>query len=206
MKSQTTDIHINLNTARGVTAEDGSSLARFERAALTLFTQSSIDTTTTKQIAGAAGLSEGLLYRYTPSKISLAENMFFTIHARLGGLVRDAGRNGATIDEKATAIVNAYIHCADDDWVLFSYHLLTTHRFLHDDRSMDNPVAATEEIIEEAIIAGEIPDGDVVLLAAMVLGIVQQPALHKAFGRIKSPLVAYAPAITRGVISVLHQR
>ena len=75
---------------RGVTAEDGTSLARFERAALSLFVAASVDSVTTKQIAAQAGLSEGLLYRYAPSKQSLAENMFFAQHNRLGTLVRSA--------------------------------------------------------------------------------------------------------------------
>lgn len=198
--------NIDHASTRGVTSEDGSSLARFERAALSLFTTNSIDATTTKQIAAAAGLSEGLLYRYSPSKKALAESMFFVIHARLAGMVREAGKTGNTIDEKTAAIVNAYIQCAEDDWTLFSYHLQNTHRFLHEDASLDNPVAATEEIIYEAMETGEIPKGDVTLISAMALGIILQPALHKVFGRITDKLNTYAPEITRSIISLLHQR
>lgn len=198
--------HFDLDTARGVTAEDGSSKARFERAALILFAAKSIDQVTTKEIAAAAGLSEGLLYRYAKSKHDFAADMFFAIHARLGGLIRTIGAADNTIDEKAAAIVTAYAQCADDDWVLFSYHLLNTHRFLHDDRSMDNPVAATEAIVQEAMETGEIPEGDVVLIAAMVLGAVLQPALHKAYGRVSANLSDFCPAMTQSILAILHQR
>lgn len=192
------------DASRGVTAADGSSLARFERAALTLFARRSIEQVTTREIAAAAGLSEGLLYRYAPSKNDLAANMFFAIHTRLGGLVREIGALRAPIDEKAAAIVEAYARCADDDWTLFSYHLMNTHRFLHDDRSMDNPVAATESIIQDAIDEGAIPPCDVVLTAAMTLGVVLQPALHKAYGRLPGRLTDYCPAMTRAVLAILH--
>lgn len=201
-----TDYHVDPDTTRGVTAQDGSSKARFERAALDLFTARSIDQVTTREIAASAGLSEGLLYRYATSKHDFAADMFFAIHARLGGLVRNIGIAEITIDEKAAAIVAAYAQCADDDWVLFSYHLLNTHRFLHDDRSLDNPVAATESIVQDAMDAGDIPHGDVVVIAAMVLGVVLQPALHKAYGRLTGKLADYCPVMTQSIIAILHQR
>ncbi len=196
---------IDPDTAKGVTAEHGSSLARFERAALILFVSHSIDSTTTKQIAAAAGLSEGLLYRYAPSKIGLAENMFFSIHARLGHLVRAAGKTGDTIEEKARAIVDAYVHCADDDWELFSYHLLTAHRFLGQDKATQNPVDAVEKIISDAMKANQIPKGDTAFITAIALGAVLQPAFHKAYGRLNGNLVSYAPQMTRAVLAILQQ-
>ncbi|MEL6791049.1 MAG: TetR/AcrR family transcriptional regulator [Pseudomonadota bacterium] len=198
-----------VSTIRGVTAVDGSSKARFERAALILFTERSIEQVTTKQIAAAAGLSEGLLYRYAKSKNELAADMFFSIHAQLGGLVRDIGVRTAPLEDKVRDLVMAYAQCADDDWVLFSYHLLNTHRFLGDDKSMDNPVAATEGILQEALDDGELDKeklagGNVTLLAAMVLGVVLQPALHKAFGRLTGPLRDFCPAMTAGILAILH--
>lgn len=196
--------HAPMAAMRGVTAEDGSSKARFERAALTLFAQTSIEHVTTKQIAKAAGLSEGLLYRHAKSKNDLAADMFFAIHARLAELIRTIGIQNKSIDQKAADVVMAYTRCADDDWVLFSYHLLNTHRFLRDDRSSDNPVAATEGILQDAMDRGEIPHSNVILTAGMVLGTVLQPALHKAFGRLDGPLLQYAPEMTQAILSILH--
>ncbi|MFQ5563046.1 MAG: TetR/AcrR family transcriptional regulator [Parvularculaceae bacterium] len=180
--------------------------ANIERAALTLFGARGVDAATTREIAAAAGLSEGALYRHFPSKDALAESLFFDIHVRLTALVREAGRKHAAIDDQARAIVDAYCQTADDDWALFSYHLLTTHRFLPGAPARDNPVAAAEEVVETAMTRGEIPDGDARLVTAMALGVVLQPALHKAYGRIEGSLARHAETLARGVLAVLHQR
>ena len=189
---------------RGVTAEDDTSLARFERAALILFVRSSVDKVTTKQIAAQAGLSEGLLYRYAPSKQSLAENMFFAQHNRLGTLVRNAANGQLTLAQQVDAITKGYCLCADDDWDLFSYHLLNTHRFLTNDKSIDNPVSATEDILKEAMKRGEIESGNATLLGAMALGVVLQPALHKAYHRLEGSLSQFQPIFTRKICTLLE--
>ena len=191
---------------RGVTAEDGTSFARFERSALELFVVQSIDSTTTKQIAAKAGQSEGLLYRYVSSKNVLAENMFFKQHESLASLVRDTSKSAGTINEKAQAIVDAYMQCADDDWTLFSYHILNSHRFLRQDRSIDNPVDAVEDILREAMEKKEIPSGSPVLISSMALGAVLQPAYHKAYGRLEGSLSDYADPIIRSVLAIVYQK
>jgi len=205
-KAQATlDTHSPANM-RGVTAPDGSSFARFERAALSLFTQQSIDSVTTKQIAATAGLSEGLIYRYAKSKMALAENMFFAMHHRLTILIVNAGKTQSDITQKVHDIVKAYIQCADDDWDLFSYHLLNTHRFLQFQETNDDPISAIEGILQDAIERKEIASEDVSLLAAMALGIVLQPALHKAYGRLTHDLTHYTPILITSILNILEAR
>ncbi|MEM8987745.1 MAG: TetR/AcrR family transcriptional regulator [Pseudomonadota bacterium] len=198
---------VNADAARGVIAGDGTLKARIERAALTLFAERGVDGITTKQIAAAAGASEGAIYRHYPSKDALAEALFFTIHDRLTGLVRAAAREGDDISEKAGAIVKAYCKTADDDWPLFSYHALSLHRFLRKgDKKTDDPVKATEDIVKGAMKSGEIPKGDAALLAAMALGVVLQPAAHKAYGLIEGPLSAHTDDFTRAVTAILRRK
>ena len=49
---------------RGVSSVDGTTKARIERAAVILFAEHGVDGVSTKQIAKAAGISEGAIYRH----------------------------------------------------------------------------------------------------------------------------------------------
>ena len=193
---------------RGVTAADGTTKARIERAALILFAQRGVDAVTTREIAAECGISEGALYRHFSGKEMLAQTLFLTIHKRLSTDIRAAGAQHESIDAQAEAVVRAYCQIADDDWPLFSYHLITTHRYLPSpDRPEmsegDSPVAAVEAMIARAIDRGELPPGDVSLKAAMALGVVLQTALHRFYGGIAETLTANQDALTRSVLAVL---
>ncbi len=195
---------------QGVTTGAKGARALIERSALSLFCIRGVDAVTTREIATASGMSEGALYRHYPSKEALAKTMFFAIHGRLAQEVAVAANRASSIEEKARAIVGAYARIADEDWTLFSYHLLTTHRFLpyadrssHDEAKQPNPVAIVEEIVSKAMRAGEIPSGSAALNAAAALGVVLQAALHKIYGRIDGDLSAHQDDLSRAVIAVL---
>ncbi|MCK5747718.1 MAG: TetR/AcrR family transcriptional regulator [Oricola sp.] len=192
----------------GVTAAAGTTKARIERAALALFCLRGVDAVTTREIAAASGVSEGALYRHYPSKEALSETMFFEIHARLAAEVAKAAASADDIEDKARAIVAAYARIADEDWTLFSYHLLTTHRFLpFAERPAPqggvNLVALVEEVVAEAMKNGDLPPGDAAMKASAALGVVLQTALHKIYGRVKGDLRSLEDALGRAVIAVL---
>lgn len=190
----------------GVTAAAGTTKARIERAALALFCARGIDAVTTREIAAASGVSEGALYRHYPSKDALSQTMFFAIHERLAEDVGRAAAGAERIEDKARAITAAYARVADEDWTLFSYHLLTTHRFLpYADKAGEktNIVAIVENVIAAAMENGELPEGDPAMKASAALGVVLQTALHKIYGRVKGDLKSHEPALARAVIAVL---
>ena len=110
---------------RGITATDGTSKARIERAALTLFVEKSIEGVSTKSISEYAGVSEGLLYRHFKSKSDLSRILMKTIHDRLTDLVR--GHMNQPLAAAVSDIVKDYVELADEDWPLFAYHLLYMH-------------------------------------------------------------------------------
>ncbi len=194
---------------RGITAKDGSTKARIERAALLLFAERGVDAVTTREIASACEISEGALYRHFPGKEALAQTLFLAIHTRLSTEVRRAGAQHDSIEAQAKAVVHTYCKIADDDWSLFAYHLITTHRFLPSpDRpeinKEDSPVTAIEAMITQAIKRDELPDGNVALRTSMALGVVLQTALHRFYGGVDGTLTAHRDALTRSVIAVLR--
>lgn len=178
---------------------------KITRAALMLFVARGIAATTTKEIAKAAGVSEGAIYRHYPSKDDLAFRLFEDVHLRLTDLVLDAADGPAPLPEKVERVVAAYCETADRDWLLFTYHLLNQHHLLpRFDNAKLNPVEAVKIIIERAMSEGTIPKGDAEVLTNAVLGVVIQPAISKAYGRWDGDLRDHHPLFVRSICGILN--
>lgn len=167
--------------------------ARVERAALTLFVARGVAETTTREIAMAASIAEGTIYRYFPSKERLALDLFLRHHRALAEALEAAQAGAPTLREKIDAVVACYCEWADRDWTLFAYHLLNQHSFLIQvPEDVPNPVNVVREVIARAMRAGEIPKRNVDLAAASAIGVVMQAATYKVYGRFEGPLAAHA--------------
>lgn len=163
--------------------------ARLERAALTLFVARGVAETTTKEIAMAASVAEGTIYRYFPSKEQLALDLFLRHHQGLAEALAEAQRPAKGLRAKIEAIVRCYCEWADRDWTLFAYHLLNQHFFLIQvPDGMANPVTVVRDVISQAMKAGEIPKRNVELAAASAIGVVMQAATYKVYGRFTGDL------------------
>jgi AcrR family transcriptional regulator len=163
--------------------------SRLERAALTLFVARGVAETTTKEIAMAASVAEGTIYRYFPSKEQLALDLFLRHHQGLAEALAEAQRPAKGLRAKVEAIVRCYCEWADRDWTLFAYHLLNQHSFLIQvPDGMANPVTVVREVIAQAMKAGEIPKRNVDLAAASAIGVVMQAATYKVYGRFTGDL------------------
>jgi AcrR family transcriptional regulator len=163
--------------------------ARLERAALTLFVARGVAETTTKEIAMAASVAEGTIYRYFPSKEQLALDLFLRHHQGLAEALADAQRPAKALRAKIEAIVRCYCEWADRDWTLFAYHLLNQHSFLIQvPDGMANPVTVVRDVISQAMKAGEIPKRNIDLAAASAIGVVMQAATYKVYGRFTGDL------------------
>jgi len=199
----------DLEGGRGVTAADGTTKARIERAAICLFSERNIDAVTTREIAAESGVSEGAIYRHYSGKAELAQTLFFAIHKKLAEEIRAAGEAYDDIESQTRAIVGAYCKAADEDWALFSYHLLNAHHFLpgpggRAKADADNPVAQVEKIVAAAMERGDLAKGAPALKAAMALGVVLQSALHKLYGRITGDLSKHERALANAALAVLQ--
>lgn len=192
--------------ARGVTAVDGSAKAKIERAALTLFATRGVDGVSTREIAGAAGVSEGLIYRHFKSKDGLAAELFETIHARLFTLVQAALDDAVSFTDAVNRVVAAYCRAADEDRVLFEYHLTHMFRFGRTDApGRPDPTRLIASRIAQAMTEGDCPHGDPEIKAAAALGVVLQPAAHRMAGRFSIAMEARAGAFARAALAALKE-
>ena len=183
-------------------APTGTAKSRIERAALDLFVSRSIEGVSTKSIAAAASVSEGLIYRHFKSKDDLARQLMAHIHVKLTDLVRR--HMAQSLDAAVEDIVQGYCALADQDWALFTYHLLHMHRFPK--LSEDSPLRAAAELIAFNQSAGRLRTGvDPAVLAAMALGVVLQTAQARVAGAMAAPLSDFAPLFERAVMAVLEE-
>ena len=180
---------------------------KIERAALKLFIREGIDAATTRNIADQAGVSEGALYRHYKGKDQLALSLFMETHNRLGSLMQEAFLEPGSLEDKVRRAVAAYCTLADEDWLMFSFHLVSLNRFLpHDVRRDDDPVSIIEALIDGVMAAGEIPKGDPAVLAAMSLGVVMQAGLNKIYNRLPGPFSQHVDAFTRAILAIIYQK
>ncbi|MCI4644216.1 MAG: TetR/AcrR family transcriptional regulator [Hyphomonadaceae bacterium] len=180
---------------------------KIERAALKLFVTKSVEAATTREIAEEAGVSEGALYRHYPGKDDLALALFMETHNRLGRMMIEGFMAGDSLEDRIRRAVAAYCQLADEDWLLFSFHLLSMNKFLpHDIRRDDDPVTITETLIQGLMDSGEIPKGDPALLAAMSLGVMTQAGQNKAYNRLPGELGQHVGAFTKAILAILKQK
>ncbi len=196
-----------MNTVESKRPRARNARPKIERAALQLFVTEGVDAATTREIADQAGVSEGALYRHYKGKDELALALFMATHNRLGEMMQDAFVSEGTLEDKVRAAVSAYCELADEDWLLFSFHLVSLNRFLpHDVRRDDDPVSIIERLLGGLMQAGEIPKADPAIQAAMVLGVVMQAGQNKIYNRLPGPFSQHIDAFTRAILAILYQR
>jgi AcrR family transcriptional regulator len=162
---------------------------KIEAVALALFAEKGVDRTTIGDIARAAGIAEGTLYRHYPGKEELIWQLFSRnyqdLAAQLDAL--QAARRG--LPAKLAAMVGMFCNLFERDPDMFRFLLLVQHgQLTRVAADMQTPVTVVRAAIASAMAAGEIPRQDVEVPTAMVLGMVLQVAVSKIYGRITLPL------------------
>jgi AcrR family transcriptional regulator len=166
------------------------------RTALRFFVDQGIDGTTIRDIAAAAGIAEGTLYRHYAGKDALAWDLFSKNYTAFAEELHRIQAGEASLRAKLDAMVRQCCAFFDRDPVLFSYLLLAQHGQLQKvTPEMANPVEVVREVLAAGMDRGEIPAGDPDVAAAMVLGIVLQVAVFKIYGRLTQSLTSLAEVL-----------
>ena len=174
------------------------------RTALHLFVEKGIAETTVRDIAAAAGLAEGTLYRHFESKEELAWELFHTNYTAFAQELDRLQREYETLQEKLTAMIRQFCTFFDRDPVLFSYLLLAQHSQLKKvPPEMATAVTVLQKVLAQGMARWEVPEMEVEVAAAMVLGLVLQVAVFKAYSRITQNLSDLADSLAAAAWRVL---
>lgn len=168
---------------------------RIHQAALALFVERGVTETSVRDLAQAAGIAEGTLYRHYASKDDLVADLFLTNYAAFAARLR-ALCAAPGLRVRLDAVTAEVCRFFDAEPTLFRFLLLVQHQALpraaDDD---DNPVSVLHAMIKDAVAAGEITLIDADLGTALVLGLLLQPATAVVYGRMSGPLGSHAAAI-----------
>jgi len=156
------------------------------------------------EIAGAAGISQGALYRHHRSKEDLAAHLFSEAYRRMGAELAALVQSVCGFEERIAAMVRHFCALYDRDAALFRFMLLAQHDLLPALGDDGAPVVAIEEAVADAVAANEIAPVDPAAAAAAIMGIVLQTALFHVYGRIEGPLMPRAPALVRAGIAAVQ--
>jgi len=172
---------------------------KIEQETLALFAEKGVDRTTIGDIARAAGIAEGTIYRHYPSKEELVWQLFSRNYLRLAGQLDALQAARQDLRSKLAAMVGMFCSLYEQDPDMFRFLLLVQHGQL--DRvtaDMQTPVEVLKSVIETAIARREIPPQDAEVATAMVLGMVLQVAVFRVYGRITRPLSDFVERLTEG--------
>lgn len=177
---------------------------RIEQVAIRLFSSKGVRETTIKDIAAAAGLSEGALYRHFTSKDDLVWRAFEHRYVGLAFRLTAAADGAVTTREKLAAMIREIGRAHDDDPALFHFLVFVQHgqlgRLAPD---TPTPVTVVHDLLAGAIMAGDLPSQDATLATALVFGLVLQPMTFAAYGRMAGPQTAYTERVVAAAWAVL---
>ena len=158
---------------------------RIEKAAIRLFVEKGVTETSVRDIARAVDISEGALYRHFVSKDDLVwaafERHYVEFAARLDALASAE----TTAHGKLAAMIRGFCRAHDEDPTLFRFLLFVQHGQLSKlAPGTPTPVDAVRTVLERGIASKEIPDQPPDVATALVFGIVLQPVIFAAYGRL----------------------
>ncbi|WP_085909563.1 TetR/AcrR family transcriptional regulator [Kiloniella majae] len=177
---------------------------KINRVAMELFAEKGVTETTTKDIAAGAGIAEGTIYRHYKSKDELVRKLFLSLYEEQGSSLLEIASSEENLKQKIADMIARFCQLFAEDKALFTFLLLTQHGQLKqvpDD--MITPVVVLRDLIAQGQSAGTIKQGDPDLMAAMVLGVVVQPAVFHVYGRLTQDYKSFTQDLTEAAWGVV---
>jgi hypothetical protein len=143
------------------------------QAAVKLFVDKSIEGTTTKDIAHAAGVSEGALYRHFKSKDELAWYIFSTHLNDFSMKLMGEVSKQKHLKQKIHAFVSTCFRSFEEDSDLFTYLIASEHREFRSFSPTSVHIGTVAlKMVEEGQKAGEVKPMDLYIAGSIIVGTV----------------------------------
>lgn len=164
---------------------DAEHRARIETAAIGLFAEKGVVGASVAEIASAAGVSQGYLYRHWKDKDEMAFDLFSRLYLALRDRFQAAAAAERTTRGRIAAMIREGCRVHDEDPAGFRFLLTTQHQHLGrlpaGTRTMVDVVRA---VIAEGIAKGDIGLHDEAAATAVVFGIFVQAATFDLYGNL----------------------
>jgi len=178
---------------------------RINEAALRLFVEQGIAQTTTCDIADAARIAEGTIYRHYKSKDELAASLYGDGLREIAAELSTAADPSLAFREQLPAAIGIFCRLFDEQPLLFRYILLQQHNLAPRlPKGTTHPIGMLTDAITRAIEKREIGKCDAPVLAAMILGLVVEVAVSKLRGEHKRPLGRLADTISGAALRIVE--
>ena len=158
--------------------------------------------TTIQDIAQAAEVSPGLLYRYWKNRDDLAREVYERLYRQLvGELIERAGAYDDPWDQ-LTQMLRGFLAFADRQPVELRFLLLAQH-----DLARSVPLEAGILQYLTGVISGAVPAGGETpapVIAQMALGIILQPVVGVLYGDLPGPPSRYGDTLEQAIQTLLQ--
>jgi AcrR family transcriptional regulator len=177
---------------------------KIQDCALHLFVEQGIKSATIRDIAHAAHISEGALYRHYPSKEALAKDLFLTSYKALSVELRQRLAPITEFEVQIKVIIHYFCEKYDNHPVLFQYLLITQHHYAQLLSAQDQtPLTVIKALLQQAIDTKACKINDPMLGAAILYGIVLQSASFRIYGHIQRSMSEDAPILYKAAKAAL---
>jgi AcrR family transcriptional regulator len=175
-------------------------------ASLKLFVEQGFAETTTRDIASAAGVAEGTLYRHYASKEAIAWTIYRAAFERLGTALQGVmAAEAGSFAECWQRVVTYLSTLFDEEPLVFRYLLLAQHEHARRIQpGMASPVEAFRQLMEAGMQSGEIVQRPNAVATALALGPLIQLATFALYGSIDRPLTPLAPEMAAAGLAALR--
>lgn len=159
-----------------------------ERSVVEVVARKGLHATTIQDIAIAAEVSPGLLYRYWENRDDLAGVVYQQHYNALADRLFAQATAATTSWERIEAVIREFLRFADSSPVILKFLLLSQHDLLQNIPSQRGVRRLVGMLIEDGQKTGAIRPMDPELALQFFLGVVLQPVVGFVYGTLPGPM------------------